>query len=64
MLPVQVAGTTGTIRLDDFVIPREERKCGFTVTGNHGLREMDTYDGTEREEKIVSGGLVLGCPVL
>ncbi|GAB4819461.1 hypothetical protein N2152v2_006507 [Parachlorella kessleri] len=50
---LEVAGTTGTIRLDDFVIPREERKCGFTVTGNHGLREMDTYDGTEREEKII-----------
>lgn len=50
----QVAGTLGTVRLDDYVIPEEEKKCGFLVTFNHGLRNLDTYDGTESEEKIVS----------
>ncbi len=49
-----MAGTKGTIRLDDFVIPKNELRCSFIATSNHSLRDLDTYDGTESEEKIVS----------
>lgn len=58
-----MAGTQGTIRLDDFVIPRDELRCSFVATSDHGLRDMDTWDGTKQDTVTVStaeggGGLV------
>lgn len=66
---VQVAGTQGTVRLDDFVVPYLEDKNAFLVTGNHGFGKLDTCVTTETEEHIVSSdedhlhvfGMALGC---
>ena len=48
-----MAGEAGTVRLDDFVIPQKELESRFLVTFNHGLRDNDTWDGTQSEERIV-----------
>lgn len=50
---VLVSGTLGTVQLHDFVVPRHELRCAFTVTGDHRLREHETYDDTRRDEVTV-----------
>ena len=52
--PIQVAGTHGTVRLDDFVIPYRPDKASFLVTNNHGLTKLDLQVKTETEERVVS----------
>jgi hypothetical protein len=46
---LEVAGTVGTIRVDDFVIPFNELKADFIRTREHGLVELDTRDATIRD---------------
>ncbi|EFN51255.1 hypothetical protein CHLNCDRAFT_141286 [Chlorella variabilis] len=50
---LEVAGTLGTIQLNDFVIPRSVKQSSFVVTGEHGLRDCDTWDATRRDEVVV-----------
>lgn len=52
-LLVQIAGTHGTVRLDDFVVPYRPDKASFLVTNNHGFTEMDLAVKTETEERVV-----------
>ncbi len=49
----QVAGTHGTVRLDDFVIPYRPDKASFLVTNNHGFTDLDLAVKTETEERVV-----------
>lgn len=49
----QVAGTHGTVRLDDFVIPYRPDKASFLVTNNHGFTDQDLAVKTETEERVV-----------
>jgi predicted dehydrogenase len=49
---LEVAGTQGTVRLDDFVVPYQEDKNAFLVTQRHGFGKMDTCVLTETEEHI------------
>lgn len=49
----QVAGTHGTVRLDDFVIPYRPDKASFLVTNNHGFTDQDLAVKTEIEERVV-----------
>ena len=51
---LQIAGTHGTVRLDDFVIPYRPDKASFLVTNNHGFTELDLQVKTETEERVVS----------
>jgi predicted dehydrogenase len=50
---LEIAGTEGTLRLDDFVIPAAEAQSEYVQTRLHGLRDIDTWDGTQRELKVV-----------
>lgn len=52
-LLVQIAGTHGTVRLDDFVVPYRPDKASFLVTNNHGFTDMDFAVKTETEERVV-----------
>ena len=52
-LPIQVAGTHGTVRLDDFVVPYRPDKASFLVTNNHGFTDLDLSVLTETEERVV-----------
>ena len=58
---VQVAGTHGTVRLDEFVIPYRPDKASFLVTNNHGFTELDLAVKTETEERVVSTLLCNFC---
>ena len=58
---LEVAGTQGTVRLDDFVIPASEARCSFTRTRNHRLAKVDCEDATEREELQVILAGTLDC---
>lgn len=51
---LEVAGTQGTVRLDDFAIPASEAQCCFIRTRNHRLAKGDCEDATERDEVKVS----------
>ncbi|DBB02453.1 hypothetical protein WJX82_006460 [Trebouxia sp. C0006] len=51
---LEVAGTHGTVRLDDFVIPYRPDKASFLVTNNHGFTDLDLAVKTETEERVVS----------
>ena len=45
----QVAGSEGTLRVDDFVIPSHELEQSFVVTHDHRLANTDTVDATSRD---------------
>ncbi|KAL3139098.1 hypothetical protein ABBQ32_005892 [Trebouxia sp. C0010 RCD-2024] len=51
---LEIAGTHGTVRLDDFVVPYRPDKASFLVTNNHGFTEMDLSVKTETEERVVN----------
>lgn len=51
---LDVGGTLGTIRLDDFVVPRNETKSSFIVTSAHCLKFEETYDATQQDEVVVT----------
>lgn len=50
---VTVHGTLGTLQLCDFVVPRAELRCAFTLTHHHRLEDHETWDATERDEVVV-----------
>ncbi len=60
-LVTQVAGTHGTVRLDDFVIPYRPDKASFLVTNNHGFTDLDLGVKTETEERVVCTHMQPGC---
>ena len=45
----QVAGSEGTLRVDDFVIPSHELEQSFVVTHDHRFANTDTIDATSRD---------------
>ena len=51
---LEVAGTLGTLRCDDFVLPRSPDKCSFVMTHKHSLTPVDYYDVTQRDEVTVT----------
>jgi len=59
-----VAGTHGTVRLDDFVIPYRPDKASFLVTNNHGFTDLDLAVKTETEERVVCTHMQPGCNMM
>ncbi len=51
---MQVAGTSGTVRLEDFVIPRNEKVAQFQVRDGHFLADNATRVSQAAEERTVS----------
>ena len=64
MVVTQVAGTHGTVRLDDFVVPYRPDKASFLVTNNHGFTDLDLAVKTETEERVVCTHMQPGCKML
>ena len=60
-LVVQVAGTSGTLRVEDFVIPRNEKVAQFQVRDGQFLAENATRVSQAAEERTVSGCLPVTC---
>lgn len=44
-----IAGTNGTLRLDDFVIPFSAQEASYIQTRDHHLSKDDLWDATVRE---------------
>ena len=59
-----MAGTHGTVRLDDFVIPYRPDKASFLVTNNHGFTDLDLAVKTETEERVVCSHMQPGCNMM
>lgn len=51
---MQVAGTSGTVRLEDFVIPRNEKVAQFQVRDGQFLADNATRVSQAAEERTVS----------
>jgi predicted dehydrogenase len=54
---LQITGTDGTIVVDDYVIPKNDKKVDFVVSQNHSLGKYDLADVTEREIVVVENFL-------
>ncbi|KAH7622432.1 putative Uncharacterized oxidoreductase [Nannochloris sp. 'desiccata'] len=54
---LHIAGTDGTLVLDDFVIPKNDKKAEFVVSKNHSLGKFDLQDVTERDVVVVENEL-------
>lgn len=50
---LEVGGTDGTLVVDDFVLPRNTRCAEFVVTRDHGLKDNDTWDATQKDVHVV-----------
>lgn len=50
---LEICGSSGTILVDDFVIPRSETKAEFVVTREHRLGDLDTWDATIKDTHTV-----------
>jgi hypothetical protein len=64
---MQVAGTSGTVRLEDFVIPRNEKIAQFQVRDGQFLADNATRVSQAAEERTVGHTPPLGydcSPVL
>ena len=49
--------TDGSLLIDDFVLPRGTNKADFIVTRDHGLKDNDTWDCTQKDVHIVHHAL-------
>lgn len=49
----QIAGTLGTLRVDDFVIPFNPNEAEYLQTSNHGFCDDDTWDCTIRKRHVI-----------
>jgi predicted dehydrogenase len=54
---LHIAGSDGTLVVEDFVIPKNDKKSEFTVSKNHSLGKYDLADVTEREIVVVENEL-------
>ena len=54
---LEITGTDGTIVVDDFVIPKNDKKTSFEISKNHSLGKYDLQDITERNVAEVENTL-------
>jgi len=54
---LHIGGKDGTLVLDDFVIPKNDKKAEFVISKNHGLAKFDLTDITERDVVVVENEL-------
>ena len=59
---MQVAGTSGTVRVEDFVIPRNEKVAQFQVRDGQFLADNATRVSQAAEERTVSCCLPVSLP--
>jgi predicted dehydrogenase len=54
---LHISGKDGTLVLDDFVIPKNNKQAEFVVSKNHSLGKFDLQDFTQRDVVVVENEL-------